>query len=476
MSDTEDRLGSEDGGRPSEVLPARQLVRISLYWLGLSSIFAGLNVVMLDRLVFEGLAPDRIEAGELWLRLTFFGTFIAIVVQPTVGMLSDYTATRWGRRKPYILIGTVLDLVFLTAIAFSHQLVAIAVFIALLQFSSNFAQGPFQGYVPDLVPARQVGLASAVVGMMQIFGNVSGVLIAAISVLLGQPELGLIALGLLELVTMVAVVVGVRDSRPATPRRGRSWPSIALGAWGTDILHERSYVWLLGSRLAILMAGGILTGLGLLYLTFSLEYTQELTAAALLPVTGLIALGTVAAVVPAARLSDRIGRKRVIYGSCAIGAIGLGIVGLAPLLYETPAVVAGAGGTTPDLIDVLTGDPRYRVALLGVVIFGLSQGAFLAVDWALMSDIIPKASSGRYMGISNVATGLSGLLAVAIGGTAIRVVAEIGGEPAGPVAAMGIAVLLLLLGVVLLVPVDERRREDDGLVAGEASQVASGVA
>jgi len=467
---------SEDQGRPTQHLPARQLVRISLYWLGLSSIFGGLTVIMLDRLVFEGLAPDPIEAGELLFRLTFFGTIIAIVVQPTVGMISDYTVSRWGRRKPYIFIGTVLDLVFLVAIAFSHDLIAIAAFIALLQFSSNFAQGPFQGYVPDLVPAPQVGLASALVGMMQVFGNVAGVLIASLSVILKQPELGLIALGLLELLTMLAVVIGVRDSRPAKPRLGRSWRSIALGAWATDILRERSYMWLLGSRLFILMAGGILTGLGYLYLAFSLEYTRDLTAAALLPVTGLIAVGTLAAVVPAARLSDRIGRKPVIYGSCAIGALGLVIVALAPLLYETPALVAAADETALDLVAVLTDDPRYRLALVGVATYGLSMGAFLAVDWALMSDIIPKASSGRYMGISNVATASSGLLAIAVGGTVIRVVAEVSGDPTGPVAAMVLAVLMLLLGAILLIPVDERRRDDGAATArGSPSSTSTGL-
>ena len=115
MSDAEPTETTEGSGRPTEHLPARQLVRISLHWLGLSSIFTGLTVIMLDRLVFEGLAPDRNGAAELWFRLTFFGTFIAMAVQPTVGMVSDYTMSRWGRRKPYIFIGTVLDLVFLEA-------------------------------------------------------------------------------------------------------------------------------------------------------------------------------------------------------------------------------------------------------------------------------------------------------------------------------------------------------------------------
>ena len=131
-------------GRPTARLPNGQLIRISLYWLGLTSIFTGLNVIMTGRLVFTGLVPED-EVGRTLFRLTAFGALIAVIVQPTVGSISDYTISRWGRRKPYIFIGSILDVVFLIGIASSNDLVAIAAFIALLQFRSNFAQGPFQG-------------------------------------------------------------------------------------------------------------------------------------------------------------------------------------------------------------------------------------------------------------------------------------------------------------------------------------------
>jgi MFS family permease len=94
--------------------------------------------------------------------------------------------------------------------------------------------------------------------------------------------------------------------------------------------------------------------------------------------------------------------------------------------------------------------------LVGSVVFGLSAGIFLAVDWALMTDIIPKASSGRYMGLSNVATASSGVLAIAVGGSLMDAV----GGPSGPRAALWMAVVLFGLGALLLRPVDERRRED----------------
>jgi MFS family permease len=100
------------------------------------------------------------------------------------------------------------------------------------------------------------------------------------------------------------------------------------------------------------------------------------------------------------------------------------------------------------------------VALAGAVTYGLSAGAFLAVDWALITDIIPKASSGRYMGISNVATASAGILALAVGGLVLDRVADIGGEAAGPVAVMWLAVVLMVAGAILLAPVEEPRRVD----------------
>jgi MFS family permease len=419
-------------GRPTTLLPRRQLLAMSAYWLGLSAIFAGLTSILSGRLEFTGLVGPG-EAGRALLGTTIGGAIIAMIVQPTIGSISDYTTSRWGRRKPYIFIGSVLDVVFLVGIALSNDLLAIAAFISLLQFSSNFAQGPFQGYIPDLVPARQVGLASALVGMFQILGNVGGFAIGAVAIRTNQFELGLVSLGLLELATMVAVFAAVREGRTPKARGGRSWLSIASEAWGTDILRERSFLWLVTSRLAILMGGGILVNLATFYFRRSHGLSQEATGGGILVLTGLVALCVVLSVVPAARMSDRIGRKKVIYASCAIGAVGLGIVAAAPTL---------------------------PVAYFGVALFGVSAGIFLAVDWALMTDIIPKASSGRYMGLSNVATASSGVIGLAFGGIIMDVVggeAELG---SGPRAALVLAAALLVVGAVLLRPVNERRRDE----------------
>ncbi|HEV7603835.1 MAG TPA: MFS transporter [Candidatus Limnocylindrales bacterium] len=422
----------EASGRPTAPLPGRELIRISLYWLGLSSIFAGLNTILVGRLEFTGLV-DKGDAGRALFLVSISGAVIAVLVQPTIGSISDYTMSRWGRRKPYILIGSVLDLVFLIGIASSNTLVAIAAFIALLQFSSNFAQGPFQGYVPDLVPAAQVGTASALVGLMQVLGNVAGFVIGALATATHDYALGLIAIGLLELVTMLSVVIRVREGPPAKSREGRPWRAIAAEAWGTDILRERSFMWLVASRLAILMGGATLVQLATFYLSRSMGLGEHDAGLVLIPLVGLVALGTVVSVVPSARISDRVGRKPVIWASCAVGALGLALVATAPGLPQ---------------------------AYVGALLYGVSAGIFLAVDWALMTDIIPKASSGRYMGMSNVATASAGVLAVAIGGTLMDVIGGPTADGSGPRAALWLGVALLGIGAVLLWPVDERRRHE----------------
>jgi MFS family permease len=418
--------GAAPSGRPTAPLPNRELVRISLYWLGLSSIFAGLSTILAGRLEFTGLV-DLHDAGRALFAISISGAVIAVIVQPTIGTISDYTMTRWGRRKPYIFVGSLLDLVFLVGIAWSNTLLAIAAFVALLQFSSNFAQGPFQGYVPDLVPGPQVGTASALVGLMQVLGAVSGFIVGAIAVATHGYAAGLVALGCLEVATMLAVVVRVREGPPARARGGRPWRAIAAEAWGTDILAEHSFLWLVASRLAILTGGAVLISLAVFYLARSMGLDETGTGLVEIPLVALVALGTVLSVVPAARISDRAGRKPVIWASCAIGAAGIAIVAVAPVL---------------------------PIAFVGALLYGISAGTFVAVDWALITDIIPKASSGRYMGLSNVATASAGVLAVACGGTLMDLVG--GGN--GPRAALWLAVGLLGLGALLLRPVDERRR------------------
>ena len=431
-------VGSSERGRPTTLLPIGQLIRLSAYWLGLTAIDAAVGQFVSNRLNFHGIVQD-LEVGRAQAVVGLGGAIIGIVIQPTVGTISDYAVTRWGRRKPFIVFGSLLDVVFLFGLASSNSVLMLAVFVALLSFSTNIARGPFQGYVPDLIAAPQVGMASALVGLMQILGNVTGYLLVTIGITLGQAPLSVMAVAVVELVTMVSVVYRVSPGRPPRSRNGRSWGAIAAEAWGTDILREHSYLWLLGSRLFFLMGGAVLVNLSQTYLKQVHHMDESGAATTFVVLLAVVAVGNLLAAIPASRLSDRIGRKPIIYAACLLGGVGVSIAALAPSV---------------------------ATAIGGVALFGVSAGMFLSVDWALMTDIIPNAAAGRYMGLSNVATGASTPIGVAIGGVVLDAVNQAMGLGTGPRIAFLVGAGFYVVAAILLRPVDPRRREERSASAG----------
>jgi MFS family permease len=241
---------------------------------------------------------------------------------------------------------------------------------------------------------------------------------------------------------MLIVVTRVTEGTTG-PKRTMSWPRVALSAWGTDILREKSVLWLLIVRLLFLGAAASATSFGLYYFqrTHGLSRAEagDFLFYAVIVVAALSGLASI----PGARLSDRFGRKAVIYVGMALTAVGLLGLAVAP---------------SPELAIVL------------FVPAGIGIGAFLSVDWALMTDVIPKHTSARYMGILNVGTALAAPVYLIVGGLVLDTVGRMTGNPAapgGPVAAIYVAIGFLAVSALALRQVDTRRRE-----LGDAVEVA----
>jgi MFS family permease len=192
-------------------------------------------------------------------------------------------------------------------------------------------------------------------------------------------------------------------------------------------------VWLVVSRLFFLMGGAMLVNLVITYLKQTHSMLQEEANATNTILLVVVVVANLIAIIPSARISDRIGRKPVIYASCVIGFVGIALAALAPAV---------------------------PLAIVGGALFGASAGTFLAVDWALMTDIIPKASSGRYMGLSNVATTSSTVIAVATGGLLLDAVNIGFGLGAGPRAAYLLGAAYYVVAALTLRPVVEPPRSE----------------
>jgi MFS family permease len=116
-------------------------------------------------------------------------------------------------------------------------------------------------------------------------------------------------------------------------------------------------------------------------------------------------------------------------------------------------VIAGLG-----LLGVAVA-PSREMAIASFVPFGLGMGFFLSADWALMADVIPKHTSGRYMGVLNAGTAMAGPVFLIVGGPTQDIFGALLGREAGPRFAMLVAALFVAGACLALRRVDPRRRE-----------------
>ncbi len=140
-------------------------ITINIFWLGLNIRNTALGSFFMPYMV-SIFAPEIKNTALGAMRSA--GLVIAMLVQPAAGLLSDRSTSRFGRRRPYILIGALFDCLFLLAIALSWNYAALLISVLLIQFSSNISHGPLQGLIPDLVPDDQRGRASAFKAIMEL--------------------------------------------------------------------------------------------------------------------------------------------------------------------------------------------------------------------------------------------------------------------------------------------------------------------
>jgi MFS family permease len=435
-----------------------RLTLVSLYWVAIGWLWNALGAQVLPPVITRMVGEAH--QGTALSLLESFGTLVAVFWQPMVGALSDRTRLAWGRRRPYIAAGATGSALFLVLMAFvGPYFWLLALYYFLLQVSSNTAQAPYQGLGPDAVPDREHSRFSAFYGMGNLVGTLIGFLVTGIFTRIGRYDLALCTMAAMLLAAMVVTVTAVPDpGRPAaTLRRGMA--AITLGTFRIDPRRHGSFLWLMGSRLLILMG---IVGLE----TYAQFFFKDVfypgsgsgpTDHANTATTYLLAIIVFLAIVvsyPAGRLSDRTGRKPMVLLCALLGMVGaLGLVFSHETLLPTAVTVplGRALGIPSGLAQVLC---------FGVPI-GIGVGAFLTVDWAFMIDLIPREEAGRFLGFSNIATAGSGIIARLIAGPLLdhfNAGSPILGEKGGYPVVFGMFVAYFALGMLLLLPVVEPRR------------------
>ncbi|MGO8687519.1 MAG: MFS transporter [Candidatus Dormibacteria bacterium] len=430
-----------------------RLTLLSVYWVAIGWLWNALGAQVLPPIITRMVG--QAHQGTALSALEGFGTLVAVVWQPMVGAVSDRTRLRWGRRRPFIAGGALGSSLFLVIMAFVGTFYWLLIVYFLLQVASNTAQAPYQGLGPDVVPEEDYGKFGAFYGMGNLVGTLIGFVVTGIFTASGRYDLALYAMAAMLLVSMVLTVTMVPDRGRPDGDLQRGVGAITVGTFRISPRRHGDFLWLMGSRLLILMGVvGLETYAQFFFKDVFYPHNTDQANAATTYLLAVIVVLSVLICYPAARLSDRWGRKSMVVVCAVLGALGaLGLV------FSHYALLPGFM-TAP--VASLLGIPRglAQVLWFGVPI-GVGIGAFLTVDWAFMIDLIPPAETGRFLGFSNIATAGAGIIARFIAGPVLdhfnagaHILGELGGYPV----VFGMFVVYFAAGTLLVLPVHEPRR------------------
>jgi MFS family permease len=417
--------------RPNRSFPF--LIVLSLATFGYGA-WANINNPNLTQLKLTQLAPPEWNNTLLGL-FGVAGLAVATVAQPILGVLSDRTRGRFGRRAPYLIAGAIGCSAMVAVIAAADSLWVILAAILLNQVFSNTIQGPVQALIPDQVSDRQRGLAAGLKTLIELFAVIASGVVVRELLAKGRIDATVIATILIIIVPTVITVLAVRDApmhddQPDRDRDPVSRPPFR--AFVRDLLrnptHENLRWWLLNRYL--FWSGLIaLRQFIINYLRDVWGFSNEQALAINGEFTILLGIGVVLVTIPAGFLSDRVGRTRLIAGSCLTAAVGVVI-----LL------------TTRD-IGVL------RVV---AVIVGAGAGVYFSVNWALVTSLVPTNEAALYLGIANIATTF-GSATGQIGGPFIDLINRVSGSTLGYTVLFAFAGVLFVIGSGVVLRVHEKR-------------------
>jgi MFS family permease len=440
-----------NGVRSSRKLGHLDFVLLSIYWVAIGYLWTSLGGLIIPDLVIQ-LVGRRHEGTALAV-LEGIGSLMAVVWQPVIGAVSDRTRSRWGRRRPFIVIGTVGDVIFLVGLALSGSYWLVVIFYFLLQTASNTAQGPYQGLMPDVVPVAQRGTASGYYGISNVVGLLAGTIGAGFILMHAGRLVAILSICGLLLATMLPTVLLIPDRAQPISEQFTGVRQ-ALRATFARPLQYPAFLWLMASRLLILM--GLVGVQSFVFFYFSnvfFEGNRRATIAASYTLLGLVIICAFAVALPAARASDRFGRRPFILVGGLLGAAGVLLLVFSNYELLPPRLVEPISDAlkVPDLAAQAT--------LVGILI-GIGYGLFFSVDWAFIQDVIPADEAGLFMGFSNIATAGSGIIARFVGGFLLdpfNAGPRIFGLPGGFPVIFVVFSAWLLIGALLILKVPEKR-------------------
>ena len=341
----------------------------------------------------DQLAPGRTELLGFMLGV---GSAATLVLAPLTGILSDRLRSRWGRRRPFAMVGLILGAVSVPVMALAPDLAVLTVGWILSTVGWGTAAASIGNWQADRLPPHQRGKVSGLAGVTMQIAPVIGILLVGlfrdeIVVVFAIPA----AIGAV-LVVLFLVLVPDPDSR-ALVLGARLTVGKLLRSYGFNPRTAPDFAWNWLGRF-VFFSGLTLTT------SFTVFFVAQRLGLAVPDVAGVLAIVSASSIVTAmvgslggGWLSDRVGRRKpFIFAGAVLFAAGCVFSAFA---YDLPTLIVGT-----------------LVSSLGIATFS-------AVAQALLLDVLPDRDreAGRYMAIALFAQKIPGVIAPVLGAAILAV-------------------------------------------------------
>lgn len=340
--------------------------------------------------------PEDWITGVVWSGLILsIGGLAGVIAGPLAGMLSDRTRSRWGRRRPWAIGGTLLTAGSLLLTGTASEPVTVGAAWVGVSVGIAVLSAALTAMIADQVFAQR-GTASALVSSAQAVGIVVGV---GAVVLLG---LGIgasyVMLAVFILVVGIGTALLLPDPLPTDLVHERSRAQ-ARAPWRERLgaLQDRNFGWVLASRLTVNLGNALGTALLLFFLLYGVGSPAASAEDDLLVLIVIYTIFVVGASLFAGSLSDRTGvRKPIVIVAALVQAASAVMILISPTFIGTAVAAA---------------------------VMGAGYGAYMAVSLALATDLLPRPEHhARDLGIVNVSANLGQLLGPLLGAGLVALV------------------------------------------------------
>lgn len=376
--------------RPAPAYPRSWLAALLL---AAGAVFAGWFGPI--QILLPAQAANLAEPGgkeALLALVTGIGAVVSLVANPVWGVISDRLSGTVPRRRTVLVAGVLIGSAGLGVLAVAGDAAGMIAGWSLVQIGLNGPLAALIAMIADRVPAERRGLVGALFGVAQTAGVVLG---TATAVVAGEGALGYIALAVAVPLLCIAIVLmperRLGENTDAVPARQ------SLGAVLRALRPTASFTWAWIVRLLLNLANALV----LTYLYYFLLDMVKVDDPGtwVLVLTGVNVLVTAVVASVGGIWSDRIAKRRV-FALAAILTVAVGVLLIAFV-------------------------PTLPVLMATTVLLGIGWGLYMAVDIAIITEVLPSdRSTASMLGLANIAAALPQVLAPAL---AAPIVISLGG-------------------------------------------------